>query len=333
MSHESREAIIRAEEQLKQLGKELELDRYLRVDDDPYPSKRVFKLLKNLDLENVSFANVQSAGNPMYLEKLNRQELFDLVLVNFARLCVNAEWEGLLTAGGGTAAEYVVMALDATLTNERVLTAGAGITLADGGAGSTVTISSGGGNPGLDPALIGAGHGGPYFQLANVYPPFVGGTAINAAFGNDEPRFYPFFAAHTGDMAEVHISVSGASTDEALLVGFYTDDEGVPDELIGSVSIDTSSTGGQSSTSFSDTVTTARGTMYWCGYVRSGSQSVTCHGSQDTNNCMGFSNDITSHNVFALLSLQDSAYALPATVDPDELGTYNVGRHRIGLEW
>ncbi|HIA01320.1 MAG TPA: hypothetical protein EYN66_05340, partial [Myxococcales bacterium] len=157
MSHESREAIIRAEEQLKQLGKELELDRYLRVDEDPYPSKRVFKLLKNLDLEAVSFSNVQSAGNPMHIEKLNRQELFDLVLVNFARLCVDGEWDGLLTAGGGTAAEYVVMALDATLTNERVLTAGAGITLADGGAGSTVTISSGGGNPGLDPALIGAG--------------------------------------------------------------------------------------------------------------------------------------------------------------------------------
>jgi len=106
MSHESREAIIRAEEQLKQLGKELELDRYLRVDDDPYPSKRVFKLLKNVDLENVTFANVQSAGNPMHIEKLNRQELFDLVLVNFARLCVSQEWDGLLTGGGGGGGGY-----------------------------------------------------------------------------------------------------------------------------------------------------------------------------------------------------------------------------------
>ena len=45
--------------------------------------------------------------------------------------------------GGGapTNAEYVVMSLDATLTDERVLTAGSGITIVDGGAGSTVTIS------------------------------------------------------------------------------------------------------------------------------------------------------------------------------------------------
>jgi len=115
MSHESRQAIIRAEEQLKQLGKELELDRYLRVDDDPYPSKRVFKLLKNLDLENVSFSNVQSAGNPMHIEKLNRQELFDLVLVNFARLCVDGEWEGLLTGGGGGGTQYAFEPIDASL--------------------------------------------------------------------------------------------------------------------------------------------------------------------------------------------------------------------------
>jgi len=115
MSHESRQAIIRAEEQLKRLGKDLELDRYLRVDEDPYPSKRVFKLLKNLDLENVSFANVQSAGNPMHIEKLNRQELFDLCLVNFARLCVTQEWDGLLTGGGGGGTQYAFEPIDASL--------------------------------------------------------------------------------------------------------------------------------------------------------------------------------------------------------------------------
>ncbi len=46
--------------------------------------------------------------------------------------------------GGGGApddAQYVVLALDATLTNERVLTAGTGIAIVDGGAGSTVTLN------------------------------------------------------------------------------------------------------------------------------------------------------------------------------------------------
>ena len=51
--------------------------------------------------------------------------------------------------GGGGApvgAQYVVLSLDATLTGERVLTAGAGITIVDGGANNTVTISSSGGS-------------------------------------------------------------------------------------------------------------------------------------------------------------------------------------------
>lgn len=50
-----------------------------------------------------------------------------------------------LGGGGGGApvdAQYVVMALDGTLTNERVLTAGYGIDITDGGAGSTVTINA-----------------------------------------------------------------------------------------------------------------------------------------------------------------------------------------------
>lgn len=52
-------------------------------------------------------------------------------------------------AGGGggapTTATYVTLSNDATLTNERVLTAGSGITITDNGAGNTVVISSSGG--------------------------------------------------------------------------------------------------------------------------------------------------------------------------------------------
>jgi len=54
-------------------------------------------------------------------------------------------------AGGGgapTSATYVTLSTNATLTNERVLTAGAGISIVDAGAGSTVTISASGGGGG-----------------------------------------------------------------------------------------------------------------------------------------------------------------------------------------
>ena len=53
-------------------------------------------------------------------------------------------------SGGGapTTAQYVTLATDATLTNERVLTAGTGITITDGGAGNPVTIAATGGGGG-----------------------------------------------------------------------------------------------------------------------------------------------------------------------------------------
>ncbi len=49
-------------------------------------------------------------------------------------------------AGGAPSdAQYVTLATNGTLTNERVLTAGSNITLTDNGAGSTLVIASSGG--------------------------------------------------------------------------------------------------------------------------------------------------------------------------------------------
>jgi len=59
-------------------------------------SPRVYKLLKTTDLENVTNASVTSIGDPITIEELNREELLRLVLVNFARLSVKQEWDGLL---------------------------------------------------------------------------------------------------------------------------------------------------------------------------------------------------------------------------------------------
>ena len=66
-------------------------------------SPRVYTNLQNLDLDNVTFANVQSTGNPINVEEVNEDELRRLVLVNLARLVCAGEWNGLLTAGGGGA--------------------------------------------------------------------------------------------------------------------------------------------------------------------------------------------------------------------------------------
>ena len=64
--------------------------------EDRKPSKRVFPLLQNTDLENVSFATLQSTGQPISIEDMNEQEMVDLIIVNLARLSTKQEWDGLL---------------------------------------------------------------------------------------------------------------------------------------------------------------------------------------------------------------------------------------------
>ena len=63
--------------------------------------------------------------------------------------CRTAEEDIALSGAGGgggggggapTSSQYVTLATDATLTNERVLTAGHGVDLVDAGAGSTITV-------------------------------------------------------------------------------------------------------------------------------------------------------------------------------------------------
>jgi len=65
-------------------------------------SRRVYTNLQNLDLDSVTFANIQATGNPIAVEEMNEDEMRRLVLVNLARLVTAGEWTGLLEAGGGT---------------------------------------------------------------------------------------------------------------------------------------------------------------------------------------------------------------------------------------
>jgi len=79
--------------------------------EDRKPAKRVFPLLQNLDLDSVTFSQLQSVGNPISIEDMNEQEMLDLIVVNLARLCVSGEWTGLLEAGG---TQYALEPIDAS---------------------------------------------------------------------------------------------------------------------------------------------------------------------------------------------------------------------------
>jgi len=126
--------------------------------DAPDYSKRIYELLKETDLENLTYSQFQGVAEKLFIEPENEDEMRRLVLVQLARMAVRGDWDGFLTGGGGsggapTNAEYVVMSLNGTLTNERVLTAGTGISLTDGGAGSNATIA----NTGVTSNVAGTG--------------------------------------------------------------------------------------------------------------------------------------------------------------------------------
>jgi len=64
----------------------------------PVESPRVYKLLKNIDLQTLAADDDDMilTGNPISIEMLNEDELRRLILVQLARLCVKGEWNGLL---------------------------------------------------------------------------------------------------------------------------------------------------------------------------------------------------------------------------------------------
>jgi hypothetical protein len=66
--------------------------------DAPAESPRVYKLLKNQDLETLAGDDdeMSGVGNPITIEMLNEDELRRLILVQLARLSVKSEWNGLL---------------------------------------------------------------------------------------------------------------------------------------------------------------------------------------------------------------------------------------------
>ena len=68
---------------------------------DADPDKRIYALLKTVDLENLTFADFQGVAEKVYAEQNAEDTLRRIVLVNLARLAVAGEWTGLTSAGGG----------------------------------------------------------------------------------------------------------------------------------------------------------------------------------------------------------------------------------------
>jgi len=111
---------------------------------------RIYELLKETDLENLSYAQFQGVAEKLFIEPENEDEMRRLVLVQLARMAVRGDWDGFLNGGGGsgapTDAEYLLAfdgSVPASLTAARKLVAGNNVSLAHGvGANDDMTISA-----------------------------------------------------------------------------------------------------------------------------------------------------------------------------------------------
>jgi len=191
-------------------------------------SPRVYTNLQNLDLDNVTFANVQATGNPIAVEEMNEDEMRRLVLVNLARLVCAGEWTGLLEAGGGGT-----------------------------GSLSNAQFTAYDWDGDEDPVRIMALP--PYGTIER------GATTSGGA--NNNLIWHPFIAPESGTISEVDLYVDGASgASGAVDIGFYSDVDGLPKTFLGEFVVPTTSTGVITQTTSSEDVVTERGVQYWVGF-------------------------------------------------------------------
>ena len=59
-------------------------------------SMRIYELLKETDLENLSYAQFQGVAEKLFIEPENEDEMRRLVLVQLARMAVRGDWDGFL---------------------------------------------------------------------------------------------------------------------------------------------------------------------------------------------------------------------------------------------
>jgi hypothetical protein len=209
---------------------------------DATPDKRIYELLKTVDLENLTFADLQAVGQSIFAEQGAEDELRRLVLLNLARLSVVGEWTGLTSAGGGGAL--------AKLYNPKAVTPS--------------TYSD------------------PLMQIFGNYTSTgIANSGYSTSRWRDYYWLFPFYAQGSGKITDMRYRVDTAHTGDgtALDTVFYnTDDNGQPATKIGTATMDLTSTGTDKSATITETstdsMTLTAGELYWIGYKEDGTTGV-----------------------------------------------------------
>ena len=132
-------------------------------------SSRIYELLKETDLENLSYAQFQAVAEKLFIEPENEDEMRRLVLVQLARMAVRGDWDGFLTGssgiGGTIATDQVAFgsSLDTIEGNDNFKFTGSSVlelvnTLDIGGTGAAGIIKNSNSNQDLELKVTGTGN-------------------------------------------------------------------------------------------------------------------------------------------------------------------------------
>lgn len=261
------------------------------------PDKRIYELLKNVDLENLTFADLQSVGQTIFAEQGAEDELRRLVLVNLARLSVVGEWTGLTTAGGGGDSGYL-----AGSPNGDWQTGRADYQSIDVGFGRN-SKSTNDENFNHDYAVM---------------CPFA--ALMDGAL--TEMQLYITTASAGGN---IRVGI------------YNTDDNNNPTSLIGYADFATDTVGNVivTSGSFSNPITLERGTVYWYSVVRTaagaGTPAVRCMNSL-YNTAMQLSDGLPTAQVSMVDYSAAGALANPASTSTSRPGT-TYDPPKVAIRW
>ena len=209
-----------------------------------------------------------------------------------------------------------------------------GQVLTSGGSGAAITWSDAGGGNEFNAELVGveldaSGVGYDVFDILSA-PPY-GVARYTTGSVDAKQYFYPFIAPATGNLSELIVNItSAAGSATNLYYGFYRDNNGVPSTVLGYATVDATSTGNISVTSFSGTISLTRGNQFWVSQNKSTSQSITQRSIQNDylpRIAPSSSFPSTTNGYSASLASNASVTAVPADVTAEGLegGVYFAG--------
>ena len=149
--------------------------------------------------------------------------------------------------------------------------------------------------------------------------------------------YYPFIAQYSGDIASISAYISATSaTTGTVDVGIYTSTDGAPDVLLGFGQLDATSTGTKIDSSLSATITTVKGTQYWVGWFKNGTDANPTMYTSDANYGVGYGLN-TILFTSELPTLKDESTVFPTSFNtPITLTALGFGGYpklNIGLKW